>query len=137
MTAEFPRRTRQQAAVSRALELSPEFRSAQQLHDSLRADGTSIGLATVYRNLQGLVEAGVVDTIRSGDGEQLYRRCETTEHHHHLICTSCGKTVEITGDGVENWLASLATEHGFSRLEHDLEMTGVCADCAAASGSSG
>lgn len=126
----FPRRTRQQAAVARVLESSPEFRSAQQLHDQLKADGTSVGLATVYRNLQGLVEAGVVDTIRSGEGEQLYRRCETTEHHHHLICTKCGKTVEITGDAVEAWLASLAAEHGFSRLEHDLEMTGVCADCA-------
>lgn len=131
MTTEFPRRTRQQAAVSRVLETSPEFRSAQQLHDQLRTEGASVGLATVYRTLQALVESGVVDTIRSSEGEQLYRRCETTGHHHHLICTNCGKTVEITGDAVEKWLASLAAEHGFSRFEHDLEMTGVCADCAA------
>lgn len=130
MTTSFPRRTRQQAAVARVLESSPEFRSAQQLHDQLKTDGTAVGLATVYRNLQGLVETGALDTIRSSEGEQLYRRCETTEHHHHLICTNCGKTVEITGDAVEVWLDSLAAEHGFSRLEHDLEMTGVCADCA-------
>ncbi|HLT85715.1 MAG TPA: transcriptional repressor [Phototrophicaceae bacterium] len=78
--------TRQRAAVSALLERTEDFRSAQQLHESLRESGDTIGLATVYRTLQGLVETGEVDVLRADDGETLYRRCESDKHHHHLVC---------------------------------------------------
>jgi hypothetical protein len=80
--------TRQRTAVAEALIALDDFRSAQQLHEYLRAHGDSIGLATVYRTLQALAEAGQVDVLRTADGESLYRRCERREHHHHLVCRS-------------------------------------------------
>jgi Fur family ferric uptake transcriptional regulator len=121
--------TRQRAAVAEALETTDEFRSAQQLHETLRERGDAVGLATVYRTLQALVDGGEVDVLRTEDGESLYRRCARREHHHHLVCRACGRTVEIDGPTVEAWAAKVATEHGFTAIEHTVELWGVCAGC--------
>src|SRR5690625_983129 len=86
------RMTRQRAAVYELLEDTSGFRSAQQLHALLSDAGHSVGLATVYRTLTALAEAGEVDVLRAGDGESLFRRCVRTEHHHHLVCRECGRT---------------------------------------------
>ncbi|WP_324651192.1 Fur family transcriptional regulator [Georgenia sp. H159] len=122
--------TRQRAAVSDLLERTDDFRSAQQLHESLRAAGDTVGLATVYRTLQALVESGEVDVLRADDGETLYRRCESVKHHHHLVCRRCGTTVEISGGGVETWAEEMAATHGFTAIEHTLDLFGVCAECS-------
>ena len=122
--------TRQRAAVGALLERTDDFRSAQQLHESLRDSGDTIGLATVYRTLQALAEAGEVDVLRTDDGEALYRRCESVKHHHHLVCRRCGTTVEISGGGVEAWAEQMAAEHGFTDLEHVFDVFGLCAECS-------
>jgi Fur family transcriptional regulator, ferric uptake regulator len=131
----LPRMTRQRAAVLLALEASDDFRSAQQWHDLLRDDGSAIGLATVYRTLQALAETGDVDAVRDAAGEVLYRRCgNRTRHHHHLRCRGCGAAVEIEGPGVEEWAARLGGRHGFTSVEHTIELTGLCKDCSAKEG---
>ena len=123
--------TRQRTAVAGALTAVDDFRSAQQLHEYLRAHGDSIGLATVYRTLQALAEAHQVDVIRTGEGESLYRRCERREHHHHLVCRSCGATVEIDGPSVESWASRVGAAHGFTDIEHTIELFGTCEACRA------
>ena len=123
-----PRSTRQRAAVNDILGELEEFRTAQQLHDELRRSGNSIGLTTVYRTLQALAETGGVDVIRTGDGEAAYRRC-STGHHHHLVCRSCGRAVEVSGPAVEHWANAVAAEHGFREVRHDLEIFGTCSNC--------
>jgi Fur family ferric uptake transcriptional regulator len=123
--------TRQRTAVAEALIALDDFRSAQQLHEYLRAHGDSIGLATVYRTLQSLAEAHQVDVIRTGEGESLYRRCERREHHHHLVCRSCGATVEIDGPSVESWASQVGAAHGFTDIEHTIELFGTCEACRA------
>lgn len=131
MTATRTRRpTRQRTAIEADLERSEEFRSAQQIHASLHAHGDRIGLATVYRTLQALVEEDLVDVLRTDDGEQAYRRC-STGHHHHLVCRFCGRTVEIQGPAVERWTAAISAEHGFTDVSHTLELFGRCAECEA------
>ncbi|WP_407317386.1 Fur family transcriptional regulator [Isoptericola halotolerans] len=126
------RMTKQRAAVADALDTTDEFRSAQQLHELLRDRGDAVGLATVYRTLQSLAAGGEVDVLRTDDGEALYRRCARTEHHHHLVCRSCGTAVEIDGPTVETWAARVASAQGFSDIEHTVELWGTCADCRAA-----
>lgn len=126
-----PRATRQKAAVDRALETIPDFVSAQELHARLQEEGERISLATVYRTLQQQLEDGQVDVLRREDGESVYRRCEARGHHHHLVCRLCWSTVEVTAPPVEAWAARIAAEHGFTEAEHTVEITGVCADCAA------
>jgi len=124
------RTTRQRTAVADLLGRVDGFRSAQDLHDLLRRDGASVGLTTVYRHLQSLSEAGQVDVLRTGDGEAVYRRCPTATHHHHLVCRSCGRSVEIEAPEVEKWAAATGRTHGFSEMTHTVELFGTCRDCA-------
>lgn len=127
-----PRRTtRQRTAISEFLSPGGDFRTAQQIHEQLRAEGDPIGLATVYRTLQAMTETGELDVMRTEDGEATYRRCATSGHHHHLVCRNCGKTEEIMARVVERWAAEIAAEHGFVDVTHHVELTGLCRDCAA------
>lgn len=125
------RTTRQRTAVADLLTRVDGFRSAQELHDLLRKEGASVGLTTVYRHVQALADAGQVDVLRHEDGEAVYRRCATDNHHHHLVCRDCGRSVEIEGPAVETWTSRMAAEHGFTDVQHTLEVFGTCAVCAA------
>ncbi len=115
------RPTRQRIAVVEAMASFEDFRSAQEIHELLGTRGENVGLATVYRTLQRLADAGEVDMLRSEEGEAIYRRCSGT-HHHHLVCRSCGRTVEVEGPAVERWTRSIAAEHGFGDVSHTLEI---------------
>lgn len=127
-TATPQRRTRQRQAVDEILSEMDEFRTAQQIHDELRSKGDSIGLTTVYRTLQFMADARELDAIRTTDGETAYRRC-SDGHHHHLVCRTCGRTVEVSGPAVEKWTTSIAEKHGFREVSHDLEIFGTCENC--------
>jgi len=107
---------------------SDRFRSAQDLHALLRARGDRVGLATVYRTLQALADAGEVDVMQPGNGENLYRRCGQG-HHHHLVCRSCGLTEEVDGPPAEAWAARVAAQHGFTDVTHSFELFGRCPAC--------
>lgn len=122
------RTTRQRLAVIAALAGGDEFKSAQEWFEVVRGQGGTVGLTTVYRTLQALVESGDVDVVLSDDGESKFRRC-SSGHHHHLICRQCGKTVEIEAPQVERWARSVAAQHGFSAEQHTLEISGLCSEC--------
>jgi Fur family transcriptional regulator, ferric uptake regulator len=123
------RSTRQKRALAAVLEGSDTFRSAQELFAELRASGENVGLTTVYNQLRALAENGEVDVLRSDDGESLYRRCTTGDHHHHLVCRRCGRTVEVEGPEVEQWAERVAAENRFVGVSHTLEVFGTCAAC--------
>lgn len=127
---EAPRNTRQRRAVKAVLLQLEGFHSAQEIHEILTDGGESIGLSTVYRNLQGLADAGEVDALRNDEGETLYRRC-STGHHHHLVCRHCGRTVEVDGPAVESWADAIAEQHDFIDISHTFEIFGTCSRCAA------
>lgn len=124
------RSTRQKRALAAVLDELEGFRSAQDLYGELRARGQRVGLTTVYNQLRALAEAGQVDSRRSEDGETLYRRCNTDDHHHHLVCRLCGRTVEVAGRPVERWAARVAADQGFVDVAHTVEVMGTCRDCA-------
>ncbi len=126
------RNTWQRDRVRDALDESPGFVSAQSLHAVLRDEGTGIGLATVYRALADLAAEGNADSLQSPEGESLYRACRSRGHHHHLICRSCGLTVEIEGKDVEEWAHRTAAQNGFTEAAHIVDIFGLCAACAAA-----
>ena len=123
------RSTPQRAAIIALLDDVDGFRSAQELHDELRRRGETIGLTTVYRTLQTLASADLVDTVRTDSGESVYRRCAAPEHHHHLVCRGCGAAVELSGREVEAWAAEVAARFGYSNVSHTIELFGTCADC--------
>jgi len=124
------RGTKQAQALAAALQSLPGFCSAQEIHAQLRGKGEHVGLTTVYRHLQALSEQGSIDAIRDASGEILYRQCETSDHHHHLTCRGCGRSVEVEGRAVEQWAERVAAEAGFTDVGHTVELFGLCPDCA-------
>ena len=128
------RNTWQREAVRAALAEARGFVSAQELHQRLREQGSTIGLATVYRALSGLTESGEADSVQAPEGENLYRSCAMEGHHHHLICRSCGDTRELAAEAVETWSRQVAAEYGFAEIEHVVDLFGVCESCRAARG---
>ncbi|WP_186760203.1 MULTISPECIES: Fur family transcriptional regulator [Arthrobacter] len=124
--------TKQRLAISAALDTLVDFVSTQELHRMLQDEDVRVSLATTYRILASMAEDGLVDTLRNGDGEAVYRRCSATSHHHHLLCRNCGKTVEIQAPAVESWAATIAKENGFTQVQHTVEIYGLCPECTAA-----
>lgn len=123
------RKTKQRDAIMAIMAGETDFRSAQQVHAALVSAGQTVGLATVYRNLQALTEAGELDSLRSEDGETLYRRCAKRRHHHHLVCRNCGYTVDIQDDQLEQWIGKIARRYKFSDIEHMADVFGLCESC--------
>lgn len=97
----------------------------------------SDGLAqsSIYRNLVVLEEAGVVTRIVTNDDFARYELAETlTEHHHHLICSSCGDVSDFslgnhTESSLDKALHQVADATGFTIEAHRLDLVGTCADC--------
>ncbi|MHC9736234.1 Fur family transcriptional regulator [Corynebacterium diphtheriae] len=128
------RSTRQRTAVVGVLKDLDYFASAKVIHQELTKRDLKVGLTTVYRTLQSLSEIEAVDVLHMSNGETLYRHCLSDEHHHHLVCTECGRTVEIDGGPVEKWAKEVAQLHGFQVTGHDAEIYGLCESCSAATG---
>lgn len=124
------RMTRQREIVAAVLEEVDGFHTAQELYEMLLADGERIGLATVYRTLQLFAENSMVDVMRNSEGESIYRSCHSAgQHHHHLLCRTCGKAIEIDGPTVEAWALAVGAKHGFTDIEHTIELYGTCGAC--------
>lgn len=125
----FRRSSRRRTEIRLALEGQDRFISAQALHQGMTNDGSDVGLATVYRTLQLLLDDGDVDAVRDDAGEMMYRLCEKESHHHHLVCRECGFTVEIAGPQIEAWAAEVASTNGFAEVDHTVELFGLCQAC--------
>ncbi|HEX2112303.1 MAG TPA: Fur family transcriptional regulator [Gaiellaceae bacterium] len=122
------RLTRQRVAIAAELLDEDDDITAQELHARLRARGAPLGLATVYRTLTLLAEAGAIDALAHHPGELCYRWCGDG-HHHHLVCSRCHRVVELGGCDLDPWLERISADHGFVATGHHLEVAGVCAGC--------
>ena len=122
------RETRQRKEVLAALE-GGDALPAQELHGRLRARGSKIGLATVYRTLHLLESEGSIDVLREDPTEARYRLCSPV-HHHHLVCESCGTVVEIPECDVDEWADKVGRAHGFNVRANRAEIIGLCARCS-------
>lgn len=123
--------TPQRRAVITAFLESDKFATAGQILDHVRATNPDMSLDTVYRNLALLVDLGVISEINTRGKDGNIYELITTEHHHHLVCLSCGKAeclefCPINCEKLEN-----ASKNGFSITSHALEFYGYCHNCRA------
>jgi len=121
------RPTPSRLAILEALAREARAVSAQQLFVDLRGTPGAPGLATIYRTLSALADAGAVDTFRRGD-ESFFRVCRDG-HHHHLVCNNCGLVEEIEADEVEAWVARVSRRRSFTVTAHRADIFGLCASC--------
>jgi Fur family ferric uptake transcriptional regulator len=121
--------TRQGQAVLSVVDSSENFRSAQDIHAQLRAAGEAVGLTTVYRHLALLTDDGQLDSLQTADGELVYRRCRSNQHHHHVVCRQCGRGSEVELPDLEQWAESTAQALGYTDVTHTVEIFGLCTNC--------
>jgi Fur family transcriptional regulator, ferric uptake regulator len=103
---------------------------AQEIHAALTDRGEKIGLASVYRVLDTLVEHGLVQRVDVGDGIVRFEAVRTEdEHHHHLVCDDCGKVERFADPRLERAIHAVEERSGYSVSAHEVVLRGACADC--------
>lgn len=104
--------------------------SAQEIHDGVRGEGGRVGIASVYRTMEGLDALGLVQRIDLGDGIARFERADPRgDHHHHLVCDGCGKVEPFADDALEAALERVAGGRSFEVAAHDVVLRGACGDC--------
>ena len=105
-------------------------RSAQEIHDELRAGDRGVGLASVYRALDTLAGLGLVHRVEV-DGVALFEPADPSgDHHHHAICDRCGERAAFEDPELEALIERAGRRLGYDVAAHDVTLRGTCADCA-------
>ncbi|MBN2456592.1 MAG: transcriptional repressor [Sedimentisphaerales bacterium] len=99
------------------------------LYDLVRKKNPKIGLATIYRTMEVICDAGLARKLDFGDGTKHYENKYKHPHHHHLICLKCGKIIEITSGKLEEIQRQLAKKHGFTISRDTMKIFGICKTC--------
>lgn len=98
---------------------------AQEIHAAL---GEQVGLASVYRVLDTLVEHGLVQRVDVGDGIVRYEPMRA-DHHHHLVCGECGKVERFADPQLERAIHAVEAKSGYTVVAHDVVLRGACDEC--------
>jgi Fur family transcriptional regulator, ferric uptake regulator len=105
-------------------------RSAQEIHDALRADGDAVGMASVYRALEALEGLGLVQKTDLGNGVRMFEAViPGGEHHHHLVCERCGKITPFEDERLERAIHDLADGRRHTATAHEVVIRGTCSRC--------
>ena len=123
--------TRQRVWVADVLFASRDHPSVEVLRRRLVERGEPVGLATLYRTIEALVESGLVREHDFGEGFKRYEPAEASSEHAHLVCRRCGGVVEFSNDRLERMFRMTADEHHFQYERHRVEIHGVCSACRA------
>lgn len=103
--------------------------TANELYRIVQGKYPAIGYATIYRTLKLLCECGLCRELKLEDGTTRYEHLYGHKHHDHLICTKCGRFVEVVDPQIEHLQEKLAKQHGFYPERHRMELYGVCNRC--------
>ena len=104
------------------------FTAADLLADSRRTNQTN-GRATVFRTLDLLAEQGALERLDLPSGEHAYVACAPAEHHHHVVCRSCGASAEVADRGLQAVVREIGAQSGYRIDSHRLELYGLCPGC--------
>ncbi len=121
--------TKERETVLRAFMEAQRHVTAEELHDDLKKNGLTIGLATVYRTLNLFCQCGLAEQRQFGDGHARYELTYNVTHHDHLICTQCHQITEFENLDIERLQEKVAAQHHFTIYRHKLELYGLCAAC--------
>jgi Fur family ferric uptake transcriptional regulator len=104
--------------------------SVMELEDAVRASGTPIARASIYRVLDLLVEHGLVERVVVGEGQARFEPINPSgQHHHHLVCDQCGRLVAFDDPGLERAITKLSDRLGVRVQSHDVLLRGDCGRC--------
>ncbi len=116
--------TEQRRVISRVLSAATDHPDVEQVYRRAADIDAKISIATVYRTVRLLEDAGVIERLDFGDGRARFEESRD-EHHHHLINVQTGEVIEFNSDELEAVKQRIARELGFELLGHRLELYGV------------
>ena len=127
--------TRQRLVVLEVLAENPqEHLTAEEIYERVKVGNPDIGLATVYRTVQLLLELELIERINLDDGFVRYEIGDTQgrEHHrhHHLICLRCGGVTAFQKDMLEALETGVQAALGFRVTDHEVKLYGICRNCS-------
>lgn len=122
--------TPERRALLRAIFAQHRHIDAEEILAAVRASGHKISRATVYRNLELMVAAGVVSKVALPGGRAVYEHLHPGLEHDHLSCRGCGRIVEFVSPGIAALLVEICRAHGFDTREPQLQIAGLCRACA-------
>lgn len=120
--------TPQRRAVIQTIASAQDHLTPNAVYEKVHQDHPDIGLVTVYRTLEILAELKLICELHAGGSCRSYT-VSALGHHHHLICSSCGKVVDFTGSDLGELEQNLSRETGFRIDGHLLEFVGLCQAC--------
>lgn len=120
------RLTRPRQAVAELIGARAGHFTAADLLGEARRRRMRIGRATMFRNLDLFTELGALERLDLPNGEHAYVACEPEQHHHHVVCRNCGRSVEVEDGGLQSVVNEIARRSGYSIDAHRLELFGLC-----------
>lgn len=123
------KQSRQRGQILELFLKSPRHLTANELYRQVQKYNPAIGFATVYRTLKLLSDSGLCREMALEDGVTRYERQQGHQHHDHLVCTKCGKVVEVVDQTIEEHQERLFKRHGFYPQRHRMELYGICKGC--------
>jgi len=106
--------------------------NCDEIYDLVKNVDKNLGLATIYRSLKLFVQLGILTELNIGDGSIRYDLVDlnTNSHnHHHLICKSCGKIIEVKDDSLETLEKEIEKIYDFKIENHKCKFMGLCKEC--------
>jgi Fur family ferric uptake transcriptional regulator len=124
------RATAERRALIREIFAQHGHIDADSILTAMHQRGLAISRATVYRNLELLVQAGLAHKVRLSGRSYLYEHLHSGQRHDHMACRCCGRMVEFVSPGITALLGEICRAHGFEGRLNQLQILGVCRGCA-------
>ena len=105
--------------------------TAQHLAGESRRRNLGVGRATVFRALDVLESIGAIERLDLPTGDHAFVACEPV-HHHHIVCSSCGRTTDFPDQGIGRAAHEVARRTGYRLDAHRIELYGLCGACRGA-----
>lgn len=103
--------------------------TVEQLYNEMKKINPKIGYSTVYRTLKLLADCGMASVHHFGEDDAKFEVVHKAQHHDHLVCEKCGRIIEFTHEGIEEFQKDVAKQHDFLVRNRELQIYGFCDKC--------
>lgn len=121
--------TAQRDTILRTFLATREHLSTEELHHLVQKQHPRIGFTTVYRTLKLLADCGLASAVAFQDGVARYEHRLNRRHHHHMVCTQCGSSVEFFSPEIEQIEHEMGRKHHYTTTRHTFQIYGICEEC--------